>query len=183
MRIAFAAASLAMLALAACGDETVADPTDPDSVAAASANLPDPEPGQYRSVGELVEFEVADAPAEQTEMLREMMGQMFSQPQEQCMTEAEAEEGYRGFIEQMNDNQSCELQNYETTSSTFTARLACSQDGAEHTVDVNGEVSGTSMDMTMAMQGNFPQMGETRMVLRMQSERIGDCPAEGAAEG
>ena len=87
MRIAIAVTGLAALSLAACNDaETVADTGDPESVAAASAELPNPEPGQYRSVGELVKFEVADVPPEQVEMVRGMMGEVFAREQLQCIT-------------------------------------------------------------------------------------------------
>ena len=187
MRIAIAVTGLAALSLAACNDaETVADTGDPESVAAASAELPNPEPGQYRSVGELVKFEVADVPPEQVEMVRGMMGEVFAREQLQCITQEQSDEGYRGFVREMGQNDSCELTDYQTSSSSFTAKLTCSQDGANYTTDVNGDVSGTQMDMTMAMNGTFPDMGETSITLRMRSERVGDCPAgegEGEAAG
>ena len=40
-----------------------------------------------------------------------------------------------------------------------------------------GEVTGDSMDMTMTVDGNDPDMGTMHMVVSMNSQRVGDCTA------
>ncbi len=178
MRISVLLAAGSAIMLAGCGDTTtVADPNNPDEIAAANANLPNPEPGQYRTSGELVEFEAPGAPQDEMEMIRGMMSSMFATESTMCLTQEQSEEGYRRFAEGLSEGDSgCEMTSYETSSDSFTSVMTCdSGNGGASTMTVAGDVTGTSMDMTMTMEGNDPTMGEMRMVLRMQSERVGDC--------
>lgn len=182
MRFSMILVASSALALAACGDTTtVDDPSDADQVAEASAQLPNPEPGEYRMVGELVEFEAPGAPEQDLEMARTFMAAIFANETTMCLTQEEADEGYRRFAEGMSEgDDGCEMTSYETTSSTFTSVMSCSDEaGGAGTTTVSGEVSGDSMDITMTMEGTDAQMGEMRMVLNMQGERIGDCSSEG----
>lgn len=188
MRISTVLIATSALALAACGETAVSvdDTSDADQMADAAANLPNPEPGEYSTTGELVELTAPGAPEEELAMARQFMGAVFAQENRNCITQEEADEGYERFVQEMGANDDeCEVSSYETTSDSFTAVMACGGDAANAgTMTFEGDVSGTSMDMTMTIEGQDPSMGgDMRMVIRMASERVGDCPAEGAAEG
>ncbi len=181
MRLIHTLPLAAAIALAACGGgDTVDDPANnPDAVADAMASLPNPEPGEYRITGELVEFEVPGMSDEETQMVQGMMAAVFAEPQTQCLTAEQAEEGYQGFINGMGQNDDdCQMESFETTDSGFTARMACADDtGNSGTMSYEGEVTGDSMDMTMTVDGNDPNMGTMHMVVSMNSQRVGDCTA------
>ena len=187
MRISTVFVASSALALTACGDgtTTVDDPSDPDQIAAASANLPTPQPGEYRTTGELVEFAAPGAPQAEVDMAREFMGSMFAMENSQCLTVEESEKGYRRFVEEMGQGEdNCEMSSYETTSDSLTATMVCGGEGANTaTMTFAGDVTETSMDMTMTMDGQDPSMGEMRMVIRMHSERVGDCASGEEANG
>lgn len=181
MRLLYTLPLVAGLALAACGgSDTVEDPANnPEDVAAALASLPNPEPGEYRITGELVEFTVPGMSEEETQMVQGMMAAVFAEPQIQCLTEEQAAEGYQRFISDMGqDNDACEMASFESTDNSFTARMNCADEtGNSGTMTYEGEVTGNSMGMTMTVDGSDPNMGTMHMVVRMNSERTGECTA------
>jgi len=187
MRFSTVLIATSALALAACGDSTntVDDPSDPEQIAAAASQLPTPQPGEYRTTGELMTFEAPGKPQEEVDMAREFMSSIFAQENTQCMTQEDADQGYRRFVDQMAEgDDSCEMTSYETTSESFTAAMSCGgEESNGGTMTFAGDVTETSMDMTMTMEGEDPSMGETRMVIRLQSERVGDCAADAEAAG
>lgn len=173
---------LAGLALAACGDSgTVEDPAnDPEGVAEAMANLPKPEAGEYRTTGELVEVSVPGMSEEKTAMMRELMTGMFAEPQSQCLTAEQAEDGYESMVGKLGqNNEGCEMATFNATSDGFSATMNCDDgEGNVGTMTYEGEVTSTSMDATMTIDGTDPNMGDLRMVVRLQSERVGECAAD-----
>ncbi|MCB2088377.1 MAG: DUF3617 family protein [Sphingomonadaceae bacterium] len=181
MRLVLALPLALGLSLAACGDSAtqVVDPNDPAAVADAMASLPNPEPGQYRITGELTEFTAPGVPTEEMDEARGFMSALFAEPQLQCLTAEQAAEGYQNFVGGMGrDNDACQMQSFSTTASTFSAQMTCGGDSANSgTMSYEGEVTGTTMHMTMTVDGNDPGMGQMHMVVRMTSERVGDCPA------
>lgn len=181
MRLIYTLPLITGLALAACGDSgTVEDPANnPEGVANAMANLPKPEAGEYQTTGELVEFEVPGMAEDEIEMARTFMAAMFTEPQSQCITAEEAEEGYEGMIGDMGqDNEACEMTAFNATSDGFNATMNCDDgQGNVGSMTYEGQVTSTSMDATMTVDGNDPNMGSMRMVVRMQTERVGECAA------
>lgn len=179
MHLKYTCALAASLALVACGgSDTVEDPANnPEDVAEALGNLPSAEPGEYTTTGELVEFEVPGMSDDEVQMARGFMATLFSEPQTQCLTQEEADEGFENFISDMGQgNDACEMQTFESTGNSFNAEMTC-DDGSGNVGEMSyaGEVSSTSMDMTMSVDGTDPDMGAMRFVVRMQSERTGDC--------
>lgn len=182
MRFILALPLAAGLALAACGDSgTVEDPANnPDDVAEAMAGLPKPEAGEYQITGELVEFSVPGMSQEETDMARSFMSAMFAEPQSQCITEEQAEEGYESVVSEMGqNNDACEMSTFNATSDGFNATMSCDDgEGNVGTMTYEGRVTSTSMDATMTVDGTDPTMGDMRMVVRMASERVGECAAD-----
>lgn len=167
-----------VLGLTACGQAEVADDAaQSEPTEAAEESPPNPQPGAYSLSGELVEFEAPGAPPEEVEMARDFMSFMFEMPGTMCLTEEEAERGYRRFVEEMEeDDGSCKMTDYTTTSDSFSATVACNRENGESaTMSYAGTVGDSSMNMTMTVDGTDPEIGKMRMVVRMNSERTGDC--------
>lgn len=182
MRLVHATPLVAGLILAACGDSgVVEDPSDPAQIEAATQDLPKPQAGEYRMSGELVEFEVPGASEEELAMIRGIMEMGATQERTFCMTQEEADEGYREFLENLQDgSDQCEFTSFSVSGNQLDAAMACDDGaGATGTMEFGGTISETSQDMTVTMNMANEGEGESmRMVLRNRSERIGDCTAE-----
>lgn len=183
MRFNYTLPLIAGLALAACGDSgTVEDPSDPEQIAAATRDLPKPQPGEYRTSGELVEFEMPGASEEEVQMLRGMMESGATQERTFCMTQEEADSGYREFLENLQQgSDECEFTEFSVSGNSLDATMSCDDgSGSTGTMAFGGTISETSQDMTVTMDMNNAMMeGQSmRMVMRTTSERIGDCANE-----
>ncbi len=170
------------LALSACGGETVVDdPSDPEQIAQAMGQLPEPQAGEYSMKGELVELAIPGASEEEMGMMRGMMEAGLKAGQTFCMTEEMAKNGYKEWLTQsQNVPEGCEFSEYKTTSESFDATLACNNpDGTNGTVKLTGTVTSTSQDMRMEMDMTSPDQGpgSMRMVMETQTTRTGECAA------
>ncbi|WP_340589448.1 DUF3617 domain-containing protein [Erythrobacter alti] len=188
MRFSTVLIATSALALAACGDSetTVDDPSDPEQLAAASENLPTPQPGEYRTTGTLVEFDLPGAPAEEVEMMRGFMEMGAAQTQTMCITEEQAEKGFDDFLSAMQDlPDDCAFSEFTVSGDMLDATMSCDDNsGSSGTVHFAGTVTETSQDMTVSMDMNDATQGRAmRMVIRNQTERVGDCSAESEAAG
>lgn len=182
MRLVHTIPLIAGIILAGCGDSgSVDDPSDPAQIEAATQDLPQPQPGEYRTTSELVELDVPGATEEEVQMLRGIMEQGATQDRTFCMTQEEADEGYREFLANLQQSSDqCEFTDFSVSGDTLDATMACDDgSGSTGTMTFGGTISETSQDMTVTMDMNNAAAGESmRMVLRNQSERIGECSAE-----
>ena len=170
------------LALTACGDlGTVEDPSDPAQIEEATQDLPKPQPGEYRTSGELVELEIPGASDEELQMMRGIMEQGATQERTFCMTQEQADEGYREFLENLQQgSDECQFTDFSVAGNTLDATMACDDgSGSTGTMAFGGTISETSQDMTVTMDMQNPASdGSMRMVMRTKSERVGDCAAD-----
>ena len=184
MRFSLVLAATSALALAACsGETTVEDPGDPEQVAAAD-DLPTPQPGMYTDTAELVEVEMTGGTPEEQEMMNAIFQPGSVQETQVCRTAEETSGGAQEFIETLNDlPEECEMQNFSVDGGNFEATMVCTGGAGESgNVEVAGTMTETSSDVTMTMNMESPEEGRTmRMVIRTQSQRTGDCEAEGEA--
>ncbi|MCB2088378.1 MAG: DUF3617 domain-containing protein [Sphingomonadaceae bacterium] len=169
------------LALTACGDSTtVADASDPESVADAAANLVRPQAGQYRQTGELVDFTIEGISPEITAQIREGAARGVTEAQTYCITQEQADAGFEDMVREMNSrgDDSCQFSSFEASANTLNATMTCGTQGqGQMTMNLNGTIAETTQDMTMTMDGASPMgSGAMHMVVRTHSERIGDCP-------
>ena len=185
MRFSLVLAATPALALAACsGETTVEDPSDPEQVAAAADELPTPQPGMYTDTAELVEVEMTGGTPEEQEMMNAIFQPGSVQETQVCRTAEETSGGAQEFIETLNDlPEECEMRNFTVDGGNFEATMVCSGGAGESgNVEVAGTMTETSSDVTMTMNMESPEEGRTmRMVIRTQSQRTGDCDAEGEA--
>ena len=181
MRLSVTAAALMSLTLAACGGEEPAasgESISTDEVIeraeAAGAEIK-PEPGQYRSTMEVQEINIPGAPAQMRDMMK---NSMTSQTSEYCLTQADANKGFEEAARQSQEDMNCTYERFDVAGGDIDARMTCSPQGqGSMTVEMTGTGTSTKSDMTMAMTGDMPGMGEMSMRMRIVNERIGDCPA------
>ncbi len=169
------------LALAACGSEP-GTPKTADEIAEAAEDLVKPTPGLYRSTATITEFEVPGLPAEQAAQMRDMMGGASGQSSESCMTQEQADEGFRNVAKQLGEGQGgvkCEFSEFEAAGSDLDASLKCTgPGGVDVTMDMDGTIEKERSEIAMAMtqKGAGIPGGEVRVGMQIKSERIGDCP-------
>ena len=175
-------ASPLILALAACdgGNVVVDDPSDPEQIAAASATLPQPEPGEYTGSMEISEFSMDGVEEEQQALMRAAIEGMSGQERTTCITPEMAEEGYQEFLANLNQGaEGCEFTSFTVEGDTLSADMQCDDDaGTSGTMQLTGTVTSTSQDMTVRMDMTDSAQNQTmRMTMRNQMERTGDCDA------
>lgn len=176
MRIAFYI-PLAALGLSACGSEAE-QPKSEEEVIAAMESLAKPEPGLYRTSTEMVEFSIPGLPADQVEQMKQMQG-MGSNVSEQCLTEAEANKGFKDMLRELSkpdEGLSCDFTRFDTSGSNLDAKMSCDGPaGAGAQISLTGLVETDRSDLTMDMAVDAGPVGKMNMKMKTKSERIGPC--------
>lgn len=173
MRLIIMAASV--IALNACGGNEVDADGDgaisENELKAAADEMVRPEPGRYRTTVSLVDIEMPGAPPQAREAMKSAMQ---TQTSESCLTQEDADRGFEQMTQNM-QNANCKYEKFEMDGSNIDARAVCDADAGTMDMTMTGTAGRTSSDMTMTMKGNMTGMGEGRMTMRIQNERIGDC--------
>lgn len=174
-------AAAAVLAIAGCSSEPDGPPSAED-VAEAADNLVKPTPGLYRSTAKITQFDVPGLPPEQAAQMKKMMGSAASQTSESCMTQAQADEGFKSMARKLGEGQqgvSCEFAKFDADGSKLDADLTCKGPaGVNVNMEMDGTIEANQSTITMAMSQKNAAIpgGEVRMVMEVKSQRIGDCP-------
>lgn len=178
MRIAYSLPLAAAIVLAGCGGGDDSGGVPADDVAAEAANLIQPRPGQYRSSIELLEFEVPGMAEGAKQQMQQIFASGLAEGNTFCMTE---EDAARNGAEEMAKNMAegdCTMNSFNVSGGTVNAEMQCSgEEGFASTVRMDGTMTAESSAMTMDMSQSIPNVGETRMKMRVNSQRIGDCAA------
>ncbi|TCD06368.1 DUF3617 domain-containing protein [Erythrobacteraceae bacterium CFH 75059] len=168
------AAAIVALLLTACGS---ADPAPEGRSAGSEAALQGqaearPLPGQYRAQLTLVDASLPDAPPGAVEMMRQMMG---ARTHVYCLTPEEAQQSFAEMARRSQEG-NCTTDSYEARGEQFRAALTCRSEAGVVRITMNGSGGPTRSDMTLAMTGALGGRGDASMTMRLQNERIGDCP-------
>jgi hypothetical protein len=70
----------------------------------------------------------------------------------------------------------CGFDRFETRGAVVSAAMSCTREatlGGKVTVD--GRIWAENADVNMALEQDIPGLGATRIVVRAQSARVGDC--------
>ena len=173
----------AAILLASCGGNGEADADgdgkiSADEVAAETEDMVQPRPGQYRTTAEIVEFDVPGIADEQKEMMRSMMAQGAAQSATTCLTPEDAEKnGAQEMVKNMAEGD-CTFKSFDVAGNTVTAEMQCAgAGGPTGTVKLAGTVEAEKSSMTMEFDQSLGGEQQAHIKMRMNSERIGDCPA------
>jgi hypothetical protein len=183
MRLIHTAPLAAAILLAACGGD--ADTNDDGAVsgaevAAEAANAIKPQPGQYRTTTELLEFNLPGASDEVKQRIQAQMGGAgeVTKPTLTCLTPEQASaNGAQEMAKKMAEG-NCTVARFDVSGGSISAEMQCvdAAGGASHVV-MDGQMTSTSSTMTMTNETDLPSIGKMQMKARVKSERVGDCPA------
>ncbi len=134
--------------------------------------------GKWSQTMVIESFEVPGAPAEVTDMLKQMVGQ--EQSSESCMTQDQVDKGWGEQAKQAMAGQDCSTESFDAVGGKLSGEVVCkSAAGSAATMSIEGEYDAESMSMTMSADINDPSLsGETgKMVMKVTGKRVGDCDA------
>lgn len=178
MRLIHTAPLAAAILLAACGGDADSDGNISDEeLAAEAADMVQPRPGQYRVAIELLEFDVPGMPESAKQDMQQIFSSGLAEGNTICMTKADvAENGAEQMVRRLAESD-CTMSSFNVSGGTVKAEMQCMDDGASSTVRMDGTMTANGSTMTMERVGDVANVGETRMKMRITSERIGDCAA------
>lgn len=176
MRMIRALPLVAAFVLAACGssEEPAADEAlSAEDVVAEAATAIKPNPGQYTSKIELLEFDMPGMPESAKAQMKQMAEGSMAEGNSFCMTEADADP--KKMMENIAESQ-CTFNSFEVAGGTVKADMMCKgADGSDAQVQMDGQMTPDSSTMTMAMQQQLPAAGKVSMTMRVTSTRTGEC--------
>lgn len=181
-RLGYVMAAAAACALAACGEDP-GEPKSVEDVAAEAENLVKPRPGLYRSTARVTKVEIPGLPAGQAEQMRAMMGGNEGLTSATCLTQAQADEGFRDFARQIGEGgqgAKCEFSRFDAAGSNLDAVMQCSGPaGVAIDMTMNGTIDRERSEFSMTMDQENPAVpgGTVSMAMSVTSQRVGDCPA------
>mgnify|MGYP000751907496 CR=1 FL=1 len=183
MKITTVLPLLAGVALAACsggGEDAAGEGMSAEEAVASvsESEVVRPEPGQYRTKVELVDFTIPGQSEAEMAQMRGFMEGAMAAGSEFCLTPEEAERGWEQMVDEM-AKADCTFQTFDVGGGTLDVAATCtSEDGTVGTMKMAGTTGATSSSMTMEMDQAAPGMaaGSTvHMKMKMDSQRIGDC--------
>jgi len=178
MSYKFALAPMAVLALAACGEDPVDANADGEiSIAEAAERAADsgikPLPGEYKVSMEVLEVEIPGAPEGMVDMMRSSMG---GRTHTYCMTQEDVDKGFEEMARQSQEDQDCSFEQFDIDGGDFNGKMVCNVAGqSSMTMTMQGTGTPTRSEMDMRMEGNVGGMGDMNMRMKTTHERVGDC--------
>jgi len=167
------------VALAACGSKEqnkAGESKSMDEVKQEAAQLQRPKPGQYRQKVEITKMEVPGMPSEAAEQMKTMMAK--GQINDFCLTQAEADKGYRDMFDGIGKGRECTYSRFEVDGGKLDAQMECtSGDQGRAVIQLAGTVTdqGSDVRVNMDMSGGQGPTGQMTMAMHMTTQRVGDC--------
>ncbi|MEL1250889.1 DUF3617 domain-containing protein [Aurantiacibacter gilvus] len=168
---------MAAVALAACGSDTDEELADEaltmDEVLSENVdNIALPMPGEYSTDVELISFEVPGASSVDMDALRAAFAEGAAEQPSFCVTEAMDREAW---ISAMTDN-SCTISRLNADGTDISMAMSClAENGPQGEITLTGTQGETSSTLEMETVQPIPGHGEANIVLRVTTERTGDC--------
>jgi len=175
MRAIHALPALAAIILSACGgaDDKAAEGLSAQDVAAEAQDVVKPEPGQYSSTVELLEFEIPGMTDAMKEQMKAQAQSGLAQGNSFCMTAEQADP--KTMVQNIAESD-CTFNRFDVNGGTIKADMVCKGNGGpEGHVQMDGTMTATGSVMTMAMQQSMGNMGTVSMKMRVTSRRTGEC--------
>jgi len=168
------------LALSAC-DKKPSGPKTAEEVVSEAAKLENPKPGKYVSTTTMLEFDAPGLPPEQAEQMRSMFSNLSAQEQTYCLTEEEANNGFRDALKRMGEGgngMKCTFDRFDVSGNSIDSKMACSGGpGGKATMEMAGTVSEDRQDITMNVTQESPQIpgGKMSFKMRVDAKHAGQC--------
>lgn len=164
------ALALAALPAAAASQDPVGEPADPPPAA------PQPRPGEYRTVANLIEFEVPEIPASQVPALRDSFAEELATGNNFCLKSDVGDEArLRTMLEQVAEGE-CVSDSLFSDGTAVAATMQCTHGSAGTSeVAVNGRLWSENADLDVVLRQQLDGLGSVRIRLRARPARVGDC--------
>lgn len=167
---------IAAFALAACSggadEELEGEALSADEVAAVEADFALPQPGQYTTTQELLEFSLPSLPEAQMAMIRQQFAAGAAQPHSYCVNEAMTREE---FLSQTAESD-CTVARNNGSGENIDLVLTCNAaEGVTGRVAMKGTATEDSSDLEMSFTQPIPGAGDSTIRMRVKSQRTGDC--------
>lgn len=165
-----------VLLLAGCGDNAADEATTLAEAAEDMADGPQPQPGQYTTSTEILEFSVPGLSEDMQAMMRSAMAEGAQTGSSYCLTEADAATSREDMIRSMTES-NCTVERFDMAGGDIDAALSCpaGEGGMTGDVTMTGTMSETGANMEVAFSSQVPEMGQANIRMRIVSERVGDC--------
>ena len=165
---------VAALALAACNndaEEMSDEQLSAEDVAGIEDNGTMPQPGEYATTVELVEFDAEGLDSETLAEARQEFAAGAGEPHLYCVTEETTREAWLSDMVEAE----CSLNRLVANEGDFEGAMTCQSDiGLNGRVELAGNATEQGSDMRMTY--NVPtQGGEGTLRMRVQTNRVGDC--------
>jgi len=135
----------------------------------------EPRAGQYRTVLELIEFEAPAAPEATLPRMRDVLVMELAQGDNFCLEPETADEGMRrSMLEHIADGE-CTFGSFDRTGAAVTAAMSCTGGPFDSQITMDGRIWAENADLDMTLKQDINGLGATRMRVRAQSARVGDC--------
>ena len=137
-----------------------------------------PRPGQYSASVELLEFDIPGMSESDKQQMQQIFSSGLAEGNTFCMTEADvAENGAEQMVRNLAESD-CTMNSFDVSGNNVTADMQCAgEGGATSTVKMAGTMTAENSTMTMDMSQDVPNVGATKMKMRVSSQRIGECSA------
>ena len=181
MRLVHTAPLAAAILLAACGgdaDTNEDGAVSGEEVAAETAGMVQPQPGQYRVSLELLDFQAPGVPEAGKQQMRDLFASGLAEGNTFCMTPEDAKaNGAEEMVKNLAEAD-CTMGKFDASGGTVVAEMQCAgEQGGTRTIKLDGEMTPDSSIMTMETSQDIPGVGATSMKIRVNSQRVGDCAA------
>lgn len=129
-------------------------------------------PGKWRSTVTIEEMTMPGMPPEMAAQMKGFAGR--TETHESCLSADEAKRPKEDFF---SGGKNCRYDNFSMGNGRIDAVMKCKEDGATHTMTMNGTYSGDTYDMRMAMRSDAGEGADAGMTMKMRVEakRVGQC--------
>ncbi len=134
-------------------------------------------PGRWESKVTIEEMKIPGMSAEAT---RQMTGlQSRVQTSFSCLSEEDVKRPKEDFF--TGENKNCRYDRFTMADGKIDAVMKCTEEGATHTMTMQGRYSPTTYNMQMSMQGAGEGAAGMAMKMRVDARHQGQCTGEEAA--
>jgi hypothetical protein len=128
-----------------------------------------PEPGLYKTTVTMKGLDIPGMPPEMADH-----GAGLTTTVEDCLTQEEVDKGFEELVKQGQDGD-CTYEKFDLSGGAIDAVMVCKADGRSTRMEMTGQTTPTSADITATMAMDFDGVGEGTMTFNAKHERIGEC--------
>lgn len=168
-------ARLAPVALAVLPAAAVSQ-VSADPLAVVPPGPGQPRGGQYRTALELIEFDVPGATEDSLRAMRDVVAEGLASGNAFCLEPDPLDEGMRRKMLEHIAEGECTFDSFNRTGAAVNATMSCIRSASvDSQVTMGGRIWAENADLDMTLKQDLPGLGATRIRVRAQSARVGDC--------